>query len=447
MSSTAPNPILILTPRALLGSLFSFEALLVLYMFAANFKASPRFAWIPFDPTGLFFALSVVVGSFIIVFNPIHKKALPVIFAMVCLVTWLMVSQTWSPSRIYGPDKVFSMATLALWSVIAGALIIAPDPERLRRLFTLLALFGIWMGVESVLAYLEGGGNVERIRNLDSGGYLTMGRIVGLGGLVALAGWMSARSRMAGWFCLALFIALGFVLAIGGGRGPLLATGLALLIPIGLSVRLTTRRIWYSRTLLAVLLVPLLTAGALALYTTVTEHRLGTIDRIESLMQGDLRGSAAARADLYRETNEMWQRAPLLGQGIGGWPVLAGYGDNRVYPHNLFAELLVEGGMVALALFLAMVGVALRSASLERMRRDPQALCAMMLLANTVLNAMVSSDLPGNRPVFMMLGVLALFAIRPVGARVPGEARRRHTIESLAPPTPAASPASQREAV
>jgi hypothetical protein len=94
-----------------------------------------------------------------------------------------------------------------------------------------------------------------------------------------------------------------------------------------------------------------------------------------------------------------------------------------------------------LILFFVVVGVALRPVSLDRMRRDPQALCAMMLFANAMSNAMTTGDLPSNRAVFLMLGVLALFAVRPLAAARAGAprepavplylsvARRRHSAE------------------
>ena len=102
--SASEQPIL-LPLRAVPGSLISFEALLVLYMFAGIYKGDPRFAAVPVDLTGMFFALSVMVGSFIIVPNPIHRKSMPVVFAMICLVAWLLFSLIWSPSRIYGPGE------------------------------------------------------------------------------------------------------------------------------------------------------------------------------------------------------------------------------------------------------------------------------------------------------------------------------------------------------
>jgi O-antigen ligase len=439
----AEPPVLLMSPRAVLGSLFSFEALLVLYMHAGLYKGDPRFAWIPVDPTALFFALSVAVGGIIIVRKGIPKKGLPVVAAMICLVTWLGVSLLWSPSGIYGPYKVFLMATLALWALMAGALIIAPSPERMRRLFTLLLLFAIFMGVDAILAYAQSGGAVYRFESLDGdsrgGGYLLLGRICGPGALVAFVGWLYARGRPAGWLCLVLLLALGFVLAIGGGRGPLLSTALPLLIPIWLSIRLPRHRILISRTLFSVLVLLLAMPVGLALYTAATEQRLGTLDRLERLAEGN------PRTALYGDTIEISRQAPLFGHGSGSWPVLAGYGDERNYPHNLFLELAAESGLVGLILFFMLLGVAFRPVSFERLRRDPQALCALILFVNALLNAMTTGDLPDNRPMFMMIGMLALFAIRPVRSAAPAgplgqlaapldlSMARRHAALALAP--------------
>jgi O-antigen ligase len=406
-----PNPILLLAPRQVLASLLSFEALLVLYLFAGIYKEDPRFAWIPYDPTAMFFALSVVVGGFIILLSPIHKKSLPVILAMACLVAWFLFSLLWSGSRVYGPSKVFFMGTLALWAVIAGALIIAPDPERVRRLFTALLLFGLWMGIEMVRVYLEAGGHAGRIY-VGEASYLSLGRLCGLAALVALAAWLYGRGGGAGWLCLTLFVILGFVLAIGGGRGPLLATVLPLLIPVALGIRLTTRKILYSPTQLSVLVLLLAMASGFVAYGEITGHRLATFERIERLAEGDFSGSAAIRSDLYTEATGVWLQAPVIGHGAGGWTSATGRPDVVRYPHNIVAELLVEGGMVGLVLFAGLVATALRGISFARLRRDPQAVCALMLFANGLLNALVSSDLPGNRAMFLAIGLLALLMLR-----------------------------------
>jgi O-antigen ligase len=406
-----PNPILLLAPRQVLASLLSFEALLVLYLFAGIYKEDPRFAWIPFDPTALFFALSVLVGGFIILLSPIHKRSLLLVLAMTGLVAWFLFSLLWSGSRVYGPAKVFLLGTLVMWAVIAAAVIVAPDPERTRRLFTVLLLLGLWVGVEVVWIYLEGGGQAGRIY-FGEANYLLLGRLCGLATLVALAAWLYGRGGSAGWLCLALFVILAFVLVIGGGRGPMLATVVPLLIPVALGIRLTTRKILYSPTQLSVLVLLLVTATGFVVYGEATGYRLATFERFERLLDGELRASEAARSNLYAEASGVWLQAPLLGHGAGGWTAATGRPDEVRYPHNIVAELLVEGGMVGLLLFVALVATALRGISFERLRCDPQAVCALMLFANGLINALLSMDLPGNRALFLALGLLALLAVR-----------------------------------
>jgi O-antigen ligase len=156
-------------------------------------------------------------------------------------------------------------------------------------------------------------------------------------------------------------------------------------------------------------------------YRAVTEQRLESLERVERMLEGDIGGRPGyTRADIYASLPRYIAAAPLLGNGTGSWPVIAqGQDVAGWHPHNLFAELQVEGGLVAVALFLVVLGVTFRPASFARLRSDPQALCAVMLFANTFLNAMVSADLPGNRAVFLMIGVLALLAVRPSGAAVP----------------------------
>lgn len=128
-----------------------------------------------------------------------------------------------------------------------------------------------------------------------------------------------------------------------------------------------------------------------------------------------LRVSAGERADHYARAVELWSETPVIGQGAGGWSIAVGSGDVARHPHNLFLEVLVEGGLVGLILLVMLLATALRPVSMARLRTDPFALCSLMLFANAFLNAMVSGDLPDNRTMFLMLGLLALFTIHRPG--------------------------------
>jgi hypothetical protein len=90
-------------------------------------------------------------------------------------------------------------------------------------------------------------------------------------------------------------------------------------------------------------------------------------------------------------------------------PILYFNLDIHRHPHSLILELLAEFGLVGLVLFAALVLVLV---SLRRLREDPALMLAVMLCINAFINAMTSGDLPDNRNLFAMLGVLAM---RPPG--------------------------------
>jgi O-antigen ligase len=428
---------ILLSLRAVPGSLFSFEALLVLYMFAGMYKSDPRFAWIPVDPTGLFFALSVLIGGWLIVWNGVPKRSCPIVFAMLALVAWWAVTLTWSPSRVYGPSKVFYLATLAQWALIAGALIVGPNPERVRRLFTLILLLATWVASESILIYAENpdglfiGSHSDKYRPFGS--YQFIGGISGLGALVAFTAWLFERRMSAKLVFLALFAGLAFAVTIAGAKGPVLQTSVAILLTLLLGLQVTRDKILYKRYGISIIvLVGALVAG-LSIYIAAADHTPKSLQRLAGMIEaGELRGTAAYRATDYDHVFEFWRDAPLLGHGAGSWTILEHGVDVGDSPHNQALEVLLECGVVGLVLWAVLLVVALRPISLERLRNDRLALCAFILFLHEFLHAMRGGDVTESRTMFMLLGLLTMFTVRR-GARRP----------AAASPAPALSPARQ----
>jgi O-antigen ligase len=439
MTSTAlvraPGDVPVLPPslRAALLSPLSFEAVVTLYMFAGMYKGDPRFAWIPVDPTVLFFALSILIGTLILVSKPLFRPGLPAVVAGLALVTWFAISLLWSPSQIYGPDKVFFMATLALWGLIAGAMIIAPDRTRLRRLFAVLVLASLVAALEAIAVYLEAGGGRLWV---GSGNYLLLGRLCGLGAEVVFVAWLFMRRRFAlyGLVCLGLFGLFGFVLIIGGGRGPLIATVASLLLTLVAGVRTSRHGLRLAAYEAPAIALGLFALGALTVWITSSEQMPETLSRLEPLAEGaGLDSSAQSRVDHYETALGLWNDAPVLGHGAGSWPLLVGRPDAVGYPHNIFAEAAVEGGVIGLVLLAGLLMIALRPVSFAKVRRDPLSMCVLMLFINGFVNAMVSGDLPGNRVLFLLIGTLSALAL-PQPAQ-PSRRRRRRSLDS-----PASSP-------
>jgi O-antigen ligase len=98
----------------------------------------------------------------------------------------------------------------------------------------------------------------------------------------------------------------------------------------------------------------------------------------------------------------------LLGWGIGGWSMYYYSEDNRVYPHNLVLEVLVEEGLlgfITLAYLLMTVSKTLRS-NLEIVEEHCPYLLPLWIYL--VLITMFSGDIDDNRFVwFWCAAVLA----------------------------------------
>jgi O-antigen ligase len=387
-----------------------FEILLILYLFAGRYKADPRFEWVPVDLTALFWGLSVVAGLFVLWRQrfKVHRKSVLLVWLVLGFVGYAVVSLAWTPSRVYARQKVFYIATLTLWPLIACALIIAYDRRRLRRFLALLVVFSGWIAGESTLELLRSGG--QGFIHALGGGYLGSGRVVGLGLLVVLGYGLFFEQKkleklgaviLIGWFLL--------VLLVLGGRAPLLATGAAALVPLSTGFRpVPSGKLAVQRSVVPLLvLIVLVVVIVVCLYSSGTMTT--TLRRLNILFSEGMESATQRRVELYIDAIRFWSEMPLLGHGIGAFPLLEGREDVRLYPHNLILEILVELGLVGLTLFGISVFSALKAlGTLKTVRDDPWRLIVLMLFVNTFMNSMATGDISDNRIVFGVLGLMTL---------------------------------------
>lgn len=140
---------------------------------------------------------------------------------------------------------------------------------------------------------------------------------------------------------------------------------LLLAVPIAILATMT-RAVWltFAGTVLALIVLSksraLLMAGiaiavagtaALAILLATTELGANLNDRLQE------RGPVEYRAAVYAGGWEMFQQRPWLGWGFHQMPAelprhVSGYREKVLYPHNTYLELLVEHGIVGLAMYL-----------------------------------------------------------------------------------------------
>ena len=392
--------------------IFSFETIFVLYLFAGRYKGDPRFSWIPFDITLLFFILSVTSGIILLGRRriPIRKDVSGLILAGTTFFCYCIASLLWSPGEVYAIQKAVYTGLLTFWPFLACALIIGQDRVRMIRFFVILCFFSLWLALEAYFSYLSTNG-VGSIYALG-GNYLGLGRTIGLGALLLLAFALFSRwPKGIRGVSLGLFLVLCYLMLLMGGRGPALAVVAGALAPVftafSFKDRISIKKYFFVIFFLflagLIYLVHLLNLGELP----------ATIRRMMLLGQEGMGVSAGERMVFYHNAFELWLKAPIFGHGIGSWPIINGEPDARSYPHNIILEVLVEFGVSGFGLFLYFLRKALRQfRGMAGIRICPFRQTIFMLLVNAFLNAMVSGDIPDNRILFGILGLTAFSTVR-----------------------------------
>ncbi|PFG39026.1 O-antigen ligase-like membrane protein [Georgenia soli] len=305
-----------------------------------------------------------------------------------------------------------------------AALQLLQQPKaRLTFLWT-LALCGI--AVSAVLLLF---GEVDSFAGRSSVSGLNpigLGRMAALGALLTGVAAVSTQGARR----LSLLAVCGFTTysaATTGSRGPILAAAIALLL-----ATLVGRRS-ASRLTRAFGAGAVLTLGYALLTSTAT-------DATARIFSDDSSG----RTQLWSESLTVAREHPG-GIGFGNlyghitpppWSLSTGYTE---YSHNMLLEAAVEGGWVALAGLVLVLVISLKA--LVSQVTCPNGIAMLAVFVFSVANASVSSDLVGNRLMWVMIGAGLALRLRRLVPRL----GRVHIDRRSRPPSPnelvAASPA------
>ena len=409
--------------RQLAALVVSFESLFVLFLFSGAYRLAPALSWIPVNLTVVFMAASALVGLYLLWRRSfvVRCRALVQLLCLLALFAYIVLSLLWTPGQDYARDKVLAVVTVVTWSACGSALIVSHEPVRLKR------FVGALLALATVVALASLGYTGGLLIPALGVNYLNVGRLVGMGVLCALAYLLFDRDlSLKRLLALALLLLLAWVLLSLKGRAPVLATAVAALVPL-LGIRwLSDDRLLsrgYEATLLAVLALVVLLLLALLL---LGAHMPLSIRRaLRSFTPAS--ESDAVRAGFYRAAVALWWRRPLLGYGVGSFGSLyVGMADISIYPHNLILEILVEHGLLGLALFMLAVCQGWRALGpVHALRNDPWRMLVLMLFVHAFVNAMFSGDIPGNRVLFAMMGLMTGFSGAHLGAESGNRGKER----------------------
>lgn len=250
-------------------------------------------------------------------------------------------------SGLWSANTSYALGMVAPLIVCMGLLLIAPpflrdDPQRnIRGVFTIIFAVSVLFIADALYrgsAQLEDGLWV---------GEIGLYRLIGAGVLAATYLW--AKTGSLRWLLVIPAMVLLAVFMVKGERGSLAA--FALLYPVGLLLLIRRQRHPWARTTAWVgIMVIALTSGVF-LIETVSESfaRLWSSFLVLPTERLSIENIYLAERDrLIEDSWRLFLDHPVVGAGLGGF----GNGVED-YPHNLVMNVLSEGGVVGISLFLA----------------------------------------------------------------------------------------------
>lgn len=387
----------------------SFEFLFVCFLFAGQYKADPRFAFSPIDLTLFFFSISMCTGVILILRQfrfSIRSLFSLLIFFFFCV--FVVLSMSWSQSVVYASEKSIKIFSLVAWSFLAPLLIIGPSPRRMERFKSALLLLAFWMAFEGLLLLLESGS--RGFLHVMGSNYIGLGRILGIGVMVILAKLQIKEKNLKNYavhFCLLLFFL--FIMLAAGGRGALLALLLGWLLALLLNANL--KYYFISLCMPKKTIIKIIVLAAVLMTVAVNFSKISTsfhtISRMRVLFSSEGFGSSGnARVKYWENAFALWRDKPFVGYGIGSWPLLNSADDHRSYPHNIILEIMVETGILGLTLFILLIYFVFKPTLKTALKiKKNESFFLQILLLVSLLNAMISGDIPDNRFLFTAIGL------------------------------------------
>lgn len=393
-----------------LSGILSFETLFLLYLFAGQYKREEllKQSFSPPDLTPVLFVASVIIGVLIFIINKmkISKQSFIMIFTFMIFICYTGLSLSWSKGNEYGTIKTIYLGFQNFWNLIAAAIIIAPDPKRLRRLmFGFVIVSMIYAGM--ALTFLLHSGSEGPIE-LSVTNYDGVSLIICTGIAVLICYIIdtskSIINRVSSLvLCCIYFIILLFV----GHRGYLISTVFAMGAVVFIIPNTSNSFGNISINKRPIIIILLLLISFMVILPLIGNEPI-TMSRLALLSEPSQHSSSSTRLMYYKEAFHMWAQHPLFGSGIGSFPIIIGLGDIREYPHNVILEILAELGLVGLLIFGLLLFFGLRILVKNFFTNTPLTLFIFLLFTISFIESLFSSDISDHRLLILSLGLMML---------------------------------------
>ena len=376
------------------------------------------------------FYLILVLTCFSLLVHLYRNNSLSIIpttypeYMMLLLMFLMLLSLTYTPSEQYGVRKTLGYVLIAFPIFFVSRNYLGAKAKT-TEVFAIVAQYAIFILIFYAAYVLTNpveqhtAGNATRIRT-SFFGPLPLGYIVATMFPFVLFYFVTSKA-LGKLLSLAGMFAIMVIIAATGSRGPTLALGIAILI-----VALQGRNL--AKLLFSTVLLVTVVLGSLSLVSLNTIEGLGAIEQLGGLNRIfgiDERASGTrssdGRIELYSQAITQFLEFPLLGQGIGSFSWWYVSVDERIYPHNLFLEIAGELGLLGLVIFVS--GLVYCVFQIGKLRLTTTGsgkevywfvICTQAIFFIGLVNASFSFDMPGQRTLFLAMGILSATSGWPV---------------------------------
>ena len=334
-----------------------------------------------------------------------------VIYLLLAALLLFGIAYTSAPN--YGFEKSSRFATLGLIAFLAP-IIFAHSLKEIRLMIWTLFVAGIVLAIGAIVApeaavlraATETRGSFLEADPLDTATRMGAASVIAF--IFAIMAYTSKRLRVAS---LAVIVPILIGMLITGSRGPFLGMVITWLVAIFICHR------GVSKAWVPFIVVGMVVAGVISFISLPEKGAT----RVATIWKSgyDAKEAFYTRTEMFAWTAKRIPERPILGHGTGAFAVDRGWQDERLYPHNIILESLYEEGLVGaaiLVLFLWLIFKRWRQAArlVNLYGMDVETFqtvhIAGLLFLFTLIQAMKSSDINGNRFTFFCAGlVIAAF--------------------------------------
>lgn len=390
-------------------NLISGELFFALFLFSGVFKES---LGLPVDIAVFFLLLTFISIVFkVVIKKSINKSVLLPIISLIVVYAVLLISYIISPSEVYATDKILKFTIVTIPTIIFS-LFLFDNKLSLYRFFMSLAIISFTLSLFSMPFILQRGSSLAFI-GFNGGNYQGLARLNGVG-LIILVFIFLTESTTKKMQVISLISALVvvFVLFASGSRMPIVAFFIAFGYLLSNSINLRGGVIYIRKGMRLLLLLLILAIGTLPII--IKNGFFETIIyRFMVLFTEDSGGaSSSGRIDRFSSAFEMISESPLMGKGLGSFPIYFNEYDVPDYPHNMIIEILAEIGIVGLMAFSIFFVISLiRIVNLHRIHKrfiPTLGMVTVGLFIYYLANAMVSGDINSNRALYVFMSIMCM---------------------------------------